>query len=124
MSEDNWHILVVEDDPDGQELVVSLLRHNNIPADGVFTAEEALPMLDKNSYSSVLIDLALPGMDGWNLLTHIRNNPETASIPCIAMTAFHTSVVRQRAIEYGFDGYLVKPLDDQTFIEDVRHVIE
>ena len=70
-----------------------------------------------------MIDLGLPGMDGWEVLQAIRANPETAGLPCVAMTAFHTSSVRQQAIEAGFNAYFPKPLDDTLFVRELSRVI-
>lgn len=119
----NWHILVVEDEADGQEVVAELLSHFHISSDAAPTAEEALNLLANKAYTAAIIDLALPGMDGWELLQAIRGNPKLANLPCIAITAYHTSVVRQQAIEAGFDAYFPKPLDDTSFVREVSRVI-
>lgn len=119
-----WRILVVEDEVDGQEVVAELLGYFSITSDAVGTAEEGLTRLTEQPYNGAVIDLALPGMDGWDLLRAIRSNPQTAALPCVAITAYHTSVVRQQAIEAGFDAYFPKPLDDSTFVRELSRVIE
>src|SRR5579859_1289304 len=113
----DMRILVVEDEPDGQEVFAEVLTNSNMTADLALTAEEALTYLAQNDYSGVVIDLALPGMDGWGLLKVIRNNPVTAQLPCIAVTAYHTSKVKQQAIQSGFDGYFAKPFNPVDFIQ-------
>lgn len=112
----NWHVLVVEDDPDGQEVVATILEHLNISTDVAPNAEEAERLLfgDK-AYHAVIIDLALPGKDGWELLNAIQANPRTASIPCVAVTAYHTSKLREEAIAAGFSAYFAKPIDSTAF---------
>ncbi len=119
-----WLILVVEDEPDGQEVVATLLGNFNITVNAVFTAEEALRLLEKNTYTAAVIDLALPGMDGLSLIKKIREKPETAKLPCVAITAFHSSLVRHHAVASGFDGYFSKPLDDISFVRELKQVIE
>lgn len=94
----NWRVLVVEDDPDGQEVVAVMLRHHRIAADMVFRGEEALELLAQNPYTLAIIDLSLPGMDGWTLLNSIQRNPQTANMPCVAITAFHSPDIIQKAI--------------------------
>lgn len=59
----------------------------------------------------MIIDLALPGKDGWELLTEIIKNPATTYLPCIAVTAHHTSKLREETIRAGFVAYFPKPID-------------
>ena len=125
MSEMNkWKILVVEDEPDGQVVVSRLLRYFNVGTDAVGTAEDALTALAENRYDAAIIDLALPGMDGLSLIRTIRADPNIASLPCVAITAYHTSAVKQQAIEAGFDVYFSKPLDDTSFIRELTRVVK
>ncbi len=121
----NMRILCVEDDPDGQELVSTILAHMNIPVDVAGTAEHAEELLfDQGiTYNAVVIDLALPGKDGWGLLSEIRANPRTAKLPCIAVTAYHTSSLREEALMAGFTAYQPKPLDSMAFVRQVENVL-
>jgi CheY-like chemotaxis protein len=117
MSQKNWHILVVEDDPDGQEVVATILEHLNLSIDvagNVAEAEELLFNSDR-TYQAAILDLALPDKNGWELLTEILENPRTAHIPCIAVTAYHTSKLREDAIRAGFTAYFAKPIDATAF---------
>ena len=116
-------ILIVEDEPDGQELVAALLSDFDIAIDAAATAEEAIDLLSEHDYTGVIIDIMLPGMDGWELLKAIRNEPRLAELPCVAITALHSSAVRQHASQAGFDAYFPKPLDDVTFAQELSAVI-
>lgn len=120
----DWTILVVEDEPDGQMVVGRLLTYFHVNTDAVGTAEEALAALAEKSYTAAVIDLALPGMDGLSLVRAIRDNAELANLPCIAITAYHTSSVKQQAIDAGFDVYFSKPIDDTSFIREINRIIE
>lgn len=124
MITDAWRVLVVEDEPDGQVVVSRMLRYFKVAADAVGTAEDALRALADSQYSAAIIDLALPGMDGIALVRAIRANPMTATLPCIAMTAYHNSAVRAQAIESGFDAYFSKPLDDTAFFRELSRVVK
>jgi CheY-like chemotaxis protein len=117
----NWHVLVVEDEPDGQEVIHDILEDYDISSDTVGYAETALENLQQTAYNAVIIDLALPGMDGMELLQVIKG--QTAQLPCIAVTAFHNSVVKHNAIEAGFDAYLPKPLDSQRLIRELQRFL-
>lgn len=119
----NWHILVIEDDPDGQEVVTRMLRHHNIQPVTVGSAEEALALLEENQYTAAIVDLALPGMDGWHLLQEIRSTPQLQNMPCIAITAYHSAEVAVDAIDAGFDAYFPKPLDPTSFVRELERVV-
>jgi len=117
-----WHVLVVEDDPDGQEVVTRILRHHQITTDVAPTAEDALTLLANPHYTVAVIDLALPKMDGWTLLEKIRANPALADMPCIAVTAFHSAEVAVQAIHAGFAAYFPKPLEATSFVRELESV--
>lgn len=114
-----FRVLVVEDEPDGQEVVKGLLAHFDIASNAVETAEEAIKALQNDQYNALVIDLGLPGMDGIALIEAIRTNPATAPLPCVAVTAFHASAVKQQALKAGFDAYFPKPLTDAAFIKEL-----
>jgi CheY-like chemotaxis protein len=120
----DWRILIVEDEPDGQEVAVELLSHFDIQTDVAGTAEEALVLLNQNQYSAAIIDLALPGMDGLELIRLIRSNPSISNLPCITYTAYHSSLVKKQAFEAGCNAYLSKPVDDKRFVTELSRIIE
>src|SRR5687768_11148067 len=118
-------VLVVEDDPDGQEMVATILEHLNYRVDTADDGEQAAQMLFRsaNPYDAVIIDLALPGKDGWELLADILDNPSTAETPCIAVTAFHNSKLREQALRAGFTAYFPKPLDGTQLGRELDQLI-
>lgn len=117
-------VLIVEDDPDGQELLARMLFRANVPVELTGTAEDALDILSVEEHAIVIIDLALPGMDGFDLVKSIRKEADIADIPCLAITAFHTPTLKQKVMQSGFDGYFAKPLDDQRLIAKVKSIIQ
>lgn len=119
----NWHVLLIEDDQDTQEVVSRILRFHNITLDVVSSAEEALPFLENQRYTAAIVDLALPGMDGWQLLNIIRGEPRTAGLPCLAITAYHSADLAIKAIKGGFTAYLPKPIDSATFVNNLEDII-
>lgn len=118
-----WNVLVVEDDPDGQELVARLLKHYDVAADIAGSGEEALALLEQNTYSIAVIDLALPKIDGWRLLDSIRNSSNATTMPCVAVTAFHSAEVATKAIKSGFSAYFPKPLNTISFVQELHRFI-
>ena len=121
---DNWHILIVEDENDGREIVAEILGFFGITADLATNGQDALDLLETNTYTAAIIDLMLPGMSGFELAHAIRMNPKTAHLPCIAVTAYHSTRIKQQALTAGFMGYHQKPLDDTGFIKELRRVVE
>jgi CheY-like chemotaxis protein len=119
----DWRILVVEDDPDGQEVVGRMLRHYQIDTDIVGDADEALQYLSQQSYTAAILDLALPGMDGWSLLNAIHSNADTAELPCVAVTAFHSPELAVKAVKAGFTAYFPKPLEATSFVQELQRVL-
>ena len=117
-------VLVIEDDPDGQELIARMLFRAKIPVEVAGTAEDALQLISNKQHSVVVIDLALPGIDGFALLGEIKNNAALRNLPCIAITAFHTPALKKRALEEGFDMYFAKPLDDVRFIDAITTILQ
>ena len=75
------------------------------------------------TYDAVIIDLALPGKDGWELLSEIVDNPNTENLPCIAVTAFHNSKLREQALHAGFTAYFPKPLDGTQLGRELDRIL-
>jgi CheY-like chemotaxis protein len=125
MTKEAWRILVVEDDPDGQEVVSMMLERLNVPIDIASDALEAEDFLFQSdrAYSAVIIDLALPGKNGWELLADIRSTGHTAEIPCIAVTAYHSSKLREEALTSGFNAYFSKPIDSTSFARELEAIL-
>jgi CheY-like chemotaxis protein len=116
-------ILVVEDDPDGREVVGRILRYHRLTADIANDAEEALVLLETNGYSAAILDLSLPGMDGWTLLKTIQKDPRTKDLRCVAVTAYHSVETAVAAIEAGFAAYFPKPLEPTSFVRELERVL-
>ena len=119
-----WHILVVEDDKDGQEVVSRMLKHHRIAHSVTGSGEEAIQFLQEYEVTACIIDLALPGIDGWGILQYIQSTPGLQHLPCIAVTAYHSVDVAQKALEAGFAAYFPKPLEATSFVRQVTGIIE
>ncbi|MFZ9737276.1 MAG: response regulator [Prochlorotrichaceae cyanobacterium] len=106
-------IAIVEDNPDNRMLFCALLE-----ADYDVVAYEdgmsALAHLEEVHPDLVLLDISLPGMDGCAVLAQIRRTQGLSSIPVIALTAHAMDGDREKFLEQGFDGYVSKPIVDET----------
>jgi CheY-like chemotaxis protein len=119
----NWQVLVIEDEYDSMEVVQGLLEHRGIPSVGVSTGEDALSAVENFQPTLIIIDLALPGLNGWELLKHFRSTPSVQDVPCVAMTAYHTAELAEQAIEAGFNAYFAKPLDATSFVRELENIV-
>jgi CheY-like chemotaxis protein len=119
----NWNVLVVEDENDSLEFVQGLLEHHGIDSVGVSSGEEALEALKKVKPTLIVVDLALPGLDGWGLLEQLMASPSLRNVPRVAITAFHTAELAEKAIEAGFSAYFAKPLDATSFVRELETIM-
>ena len=119
----DWNILVIEDNADNQEVVCRMLKYHRIPYIVVDTGEEALHVLKQEPITACIVDLALPGIDGWSVLDAIRNDESLHALPCIAITAYHSAEVAVKAIEAGFNAYFSKPLDATSFVRELNGIL-
>ncbi len=123
MNNTDWNVLVVEDESDSMELVHGLLAYHGIPCIEAANGEDALKILRTQVPTVMVIDLALPGMDGWTLLKRLQQVPALAKVPRVAMTAYHTAELASKAIEAGFDAYFSKPLDATSFVRELQSLV-
>lgn len=107
-------ILVVEDNPDNMKLFSALLGLGGHAVAGLPDGEGLLEALDAGPPDLVLLDIQLPGRDGYALLQEIRGSRHRA-VRVVALTAHAMSGDQQRTIEAGFDGYIPKPIDVRGF---------
>ncbi len=114
-------ILIVEDDEFNIRLLEMLLGHNNATLDIARDGKEAVAKLAEQSYDAAIIDLALPEMNGWELLRHIKAN--NLDLPCVALTAYHDSRVMHDAKKAGFTAYFSKPIETATFARQLATII-
>lgn len=124
MEASNWQVMVVEDEFDSVQVVSRVLQHHGAQVHVARNGHEALQMLTEVVPTLIIMDLAMPEMDGWETLTKIRANPHTAHIPVVAMTAYHSVNVAEDALHAGFDAYLPKPLDTNSLVQKLAEVLK
>jgi CheY-like chemotaxis protein len=117
-------ILIVEDNEDSRDMIGRILRFHQINYDAVESAEAALERLEDYQYSGLIIDLALPEMDGWSLLGVLQKQAQTADLPCIAVTAYHSAELANKALQKGFVAYFSKPLEKTVFANTILRMLE
>jgi len=113
------NILLVEDNPVNRRLAVFLLRSQGYQVREASTAKEAFEMLEKEPADLIVMDIQLPGMDGLEVTKKLKEQPATADIPVIAVTSYAMKGDREKALAAGCAGYVTKPIDKTTFIQEV-----
>ncbi len=117
-------ILVVEDNSANMKLTTDLLQLAGYKALPAFTSEEAIAILKTQTPALILMDISLPGMDGLSATKAIKNNPSTANIPVVALTAHAMKDDESRAMEAGCSAYLVKPIDTRKFYRTIWKILK
>lgn len=120
----NWRILVVEDEFDSIQMVSKILSHSGAEVHVAHNGHECIQMLETFTPTFIIMDLALPEMDGWETLEKIRENKHTAHIPVAAITAYHSVNVEEDAHDAGFNAYFPKPLDTNNIVRYLSHLIK
>jgi two-component system, cell cycle response regulator DivK len=117
-------ILLVEDNEDNFELVRFLLERAGYEVLEGHDGQEALTVARLEHPDLILMDLSLPGMDGWEAGRELKASLATSKIPLLALTAHTLPGDRKRTIDSGFDGYISKPIDVANFGETIGRALE
>jgi two-component system, cell cycle response regulator DivK len=115
-------ILIVEDSPDNMKLFRTLLTLRGHEVTGLPGGDGLLETIARTAPVLMLMDIQLPGRDGFALVQEIRESPYQ-SLRVVALTAHAMSGDRERALGAGFDGYITKPIDIRAFPELVRRAL-
>jgi len=111
-------ILVAEDDPDNRCIVVKVLTLEGYETLAADDGRSALALARRERPDLIVMDLGMPGMDGWEAARRLKADPQTADIP-ITLTAWD----EERAREAGYDGYLSKSCRPKTIHEAVARFL-
>ena len=116
-------VYLLEDDSSIRELVCYSLCRTGTEAQGFATPEEFYAAMEQRLPSLILLDIMLPGEDGMTVLKKLRENPRTARIPVIMLTAKDTEFDKVLALDGGADDYVTKPFGVMELIARVKAVL-
>ena len=120
----NWRVLIVDDDPDNVGVLELVLGFHNATTRIAASGIECLDMLRKETPTLLLVDIQMPGMTGYELLEHIRANAAWRDLPVVAVTAHAMRGDADRIMRAGFDGYISKPVDVASLIDDLNSILQ
>jgi len=109
----DWRVLVVDDNVDAANMIAMMLQLFGHQTETVYSAQRALEMAVEYRPDFVVLDIGLPGMDGYEVARRLRQIPELKDIRLIAATGYGQDADRQRSEEAGFNYHLVKPIDPE-----------
>lgn len=123
MTPDPHRILVVDDNPLNLKLAGDVLESEGNEVRRAEDAESCLTVLDEWKPEVILMDLALPHVDGFTLTRHIKLRPDMRDVCIIAVTAFAMKGDDAKAIAAGCDGYIPKPLDTRRLGQQIEEAL-
>lgn len=116
-------VLCVEDDDNNAYLLQRRLARDGLAVHHVASAEQGLRALARRRYDLVLLDLKLPGMDGWAFLDAVRRGERPDDVPIIVLSAHVLKDEAERALAAGANAFLPKPLDFQRLREAIERAL-
>ena len=117
-------VLYIEDDPNNRLLVRRILLAEDIEVDEATNARDGISMAAANPPDLILMDISMPDMDGLTATSHIRQIPAIAHLPIVALTANAMTGDREMILKAGCDGYISKPINIDSFVQDIMQYIQ
>ena len=116
-------VLIIEDETDIQNFISRVLELEGYRVLRADDGKIGMDMLRGNDIALVLLDLRLPGRDGWSVLREIKRSPELTTIPVIVLTAIAETIQRKKTLRMGATRYLIKPLSAHSLSKTISSVL-
>lgn len=113
-------VLYIEDNEQNLYLVTFLLEKHGYTVIPATDGQEGIDKAAAEKPDLILLDIQLPRMDGHAVARHLRTNPELSAIPIVAVTSYAMAGDREKALAAGCNGYIEKPINPDTFIQQVE----
>ena len=117
------NVLIAEDNTINRELLRELLEARGHSVIEACNGQEALDALEQTQPDILLLDINMPVMDGLAAVRKIRENPQLARLPIVAVTANAMLGERESVLNAGFDGYLSKPINARVLAEEMERLL-
>ena len=119
----NKKILYIEDNAQNLYLVTYILEKNGYVVVGARDGQQGIAAASRELPALILLDIQLPGMDGYMVAGKLRERRELAGIPIVAVTSYAMVGDRERALEAGCTGYIEKPINPETFLTQIERYL-
>ncbi len=116
-------LLLVEDNEMNRDMLSRRLKKKGYEVVMAFDGKQGVEMASDQAPELILLDMSLPIMDGWEAAGHLKANPETQSIPIIALTAHAMAGDKEKAMEAGCDDYDTKPVDFKRLLQKIEALL-
>ena len=117
-------ILLVEDNELNRDMLSRRLARKGFDVETAIDGDQCMAVLAASRPDLILMDINLPGRDGYQLTREIKADPDTMSIPVVALTAHAMSGDRDKSIAAGCDDYDTKPVDFKRLLEKINKLLE
>ncbi len=118
------NILVIEDEKDIRENIIQILQLNNYKTIFAENGETGLILTLESLPDLIICDIMMPCINGYEFLSHLRNNEKIFNIPCILLTGINTNTAMRKGMVLGADDYLTKPFNPLDLVESVKSKLE
>ena len=117
-------ILVVEDDEKSRRLLADVLGWHGYEVAAAASGEDGLALARMHRPQAALLDIQLPGIDGYQVLAELRDDSAEERIPAVAVTASVMDEDRRRILAAGFDAYVGKPVNIRQLIDTLERLLD
>ena len=116
-------VLIIEDEIDILNFISRVLELEGYQVLKASDGRMGMDMIKERSIALVMLDLRLPGPDGWSILREIKRNPESAKIPVVVLTAIAETTQRKKTLRMGAARYLIKPLSAHSISQTIADIL-
>lgn len=116
-------VLIIEDNEQNLYLETFILQKNGHEVFQARTGEQGIALAAQTEPDLILLDIQLPGMDGYTVAEKLRRNPKIAATPIIAVTSYAMTGDRERVLEAGCTSYIEKPINPDTFNAEIAQFL-
>jgi len=117
-------VLVIEDNKDNLKIIEYALKRAGYEVVAAQRGEDGVELAKKRQFYFIIMDINLPGMDGIEATRQIRNSKADGNVPVIAITSYAMAGDRERIMKAGCTGYIEKPIDPISIIEEIHKIIK
>lgn len=116
-------LLIIEDNEQNLYLMRFLLEKHGFEIISATSGREGVEMALKHRPQAILLDIQLPEMDGYAVAAELKKHEELAGVPIIAVTSYAMVGDREKILGAGASGYIEKPIDPETFVEEIKRFL-